>query len=211
VTLNKNTVASGNLLSGTAGNPTVATFTVAGNPTVYTAGQTAVIAGVGALQILLNGDYTFTPVADYVGSVPLVTYVLGGGEQSELQLTVTDTLSTTGTLVVSDPDSGESVIDTLVPVVNVTENLGSLVINAAGQWTYTVDNALVQYLGLGETRTETFTVTTVDGSTQNISVTINGNQDDPTAESNNIPVPENTTRVLTVDDFGITDPMKQTC
>ena len=40
---------------------TVTQFTVAGDPTVYTAGQTATIAGVGTLVINANGSYTFTP------------------------------------------------------------------------------------------------------------------------------------------------------
>lgn len=206
ISTNKNTVTSGNVLSGTSGSPTLATFTVAGNVTVYNAGQTAVIAGVGTLQMLMDGGFTFTPATDYTGSVPLVTYVLGSGEQSQLQLSVTDTLTATGTLTVTDPDSDESLIDTGVAVVSVTENLGSLVIDAAGNWTYSVSNDAVQYLGVNDTRTEVFTVTTVDGSTQDITVTINGNQDDPTAESNIIPIPKDTTRVLTVDDFGINDP-----
>ena len=40
--------------------------------------------------------------------------------------------------------------------------LGSLSITATGDWTYTVPNADVQYLGEGETKIETFTVKTAD-------------------------------------------------
>ena len=42
---------------------TVTQFTVAGDPTVYTAGQTATIAGVGTLVINADGSYTFTPLS----------------------------------------------------------------------------------------------------------------------------------------------------
>ena len=58
---------------------TVTQFTVAGDPTVYTAGQTATIAGVGTLVINADGSYTFTPVANYNGPVPTATYTISDG------------------------------------------------------------------------------------------------------------------------------------
>ena len=50
---------------------------------------------------------------------------------------------------------------------------------AAGVWTYTLDNtnAAVQALNVGQTLTDTFTVTTVDGTAQVVTVTINGTND----------------------------------
>jgi VCBS repeat-containing protein len=63
--------------------------------------------------------------------------------------------------------------DTHTASVAGTGNLGTLSLGAltgpvqgaggAVAWTYTVDNALVQYLAAGETRTESFTVTIADG------------------------------------------------
>ena len=52
---------------------------MAGDPTVYTAGQTATIAGVGTLTINADGSYTFTPAANYNGAVPVATYTLTDG------------------------------------------------------------------------------------------------------------------------------------
>ena len=45
---------------------------------------------------------------------------------------------------------------------------GTFTIDAAGQWVYILDNdnAAVQALNVGETLTDTFTATTVDGTTQ---------------------------------------------
>ncbi|MDZ7852678.1 MAG: cadherin-like domain-containing protein [Halomonas sp.] len=40
----------------------------------FNAGQTATIAGIGELTIAADGAYTFTPVADYNGPVPVATY-----------------------------------------------------------------------------------------------------------------------------------------
>ena len=50
---------------------------------------------------------------------------------------------------------------------------------AAGVWTYTLDNsnAAVQALNVGDTLTDTFTVTTVDGTAQVVTITINGAND----------------------------------
>ena len=50
---------------------------------------------------------------------------------------------------------------------------------AAGVWTYTLDNAniLVDALDVGDTLTDTFTVTTVDGTAQVVTITIHGSSD----------------------------------
>ena len=56
---------------------------------------------------------------------------------------------------------------------------GSYALTAAGVWTYTLDNnnAAVQALNVGGTLTDTFTVTTVDGTAQLVTITINGAND----------------------------------
>ena len=86
----------GNVLTGTSsvdGPVSVTQFLVAGDVTVYAAGSTATIAGVGTLQIAANGAYTFTPAANYNGPVPVVTYTVTDGsgtdDTSTLTLTVT--------------------------------------------------------------------------------------------------------------------------
>ena len=57
--------------------------------------------------------------------------------------------------------------------------IGSYTLTAAGVWTYTLDNsnATVQALNVGQTLTDTFTVTTVDGTAQLVTITINGAND----------------------------------
>ena len=86
---------AGNVIDGSSvdGPITLTTFTVAGDATVYNAGDTATMAGVGTLTMAANGDYTFTPAANYNGAVPVVTYTLTDGsgtdDTSTLTLTVT--------------------------------------------------------------------------------------------------------------------------
>ena len=56
---------------------------------------------------------------------------------------------------------------------------GSYTLTAAGLWIYTLDNsnAAVQALNVGQTLTDTFTATTVDGTQQLVTITINGTND----------------------------------
>ncbi|MFG5862185.1 retention module-containing protein [Metapseudomonas sp. CR1201] len=68
---------------------TVSSFSISGVPGTFTAGSSAVIAGVGTLSIVANGNYTFTPDANWNGSVPQVTYVTNTGSSSTLDITVT--------------------------------------------------------------------------------------------------------------------------
>ena len=82
------------VLTGTSsvdGPVTVTEFTIAGDATTYTAGDTATIAGVGTLQINSDGSFTFTPVADYNGPVPVATYTTtdGSGTDDTSTLTIT--------------------------------------------------------------------------------------------------------------------------
>ena len=66
---------------------------------------------------------------------------------------------------------------------------GSLLLNASGGYTYTLDNgsAAVQALGAGETLTDTFSYTITDGdddnSTTTLTITITGTNDAPVAVS----------------------------
>ncbi len=87
-------------------------------------------------------------------------------------------------------------------------------------WTYEVDNAAVQYLGVGETATETFTVTIDDGKggtvSQTVTVVVTGTNDAPTittaltddagavAEDTTAPTLSDT-GTITFDDIDLTD------
>ncbi|MDJ0830713.1 MAG: DUF4347 domain-containing protein, partial [Desulfobacterales bacterium] len=81
-------------------------------------------------------------------------------------------ISDAGTLTVTDPDAGESsfVAETIMGTH------GSLDIDGTGNWTYTADNsqAAIQGLNTGDNLTDLFLVTTADGTTQRVTITING-------------------------------------
>ena len=121
-----------------------------------------------------------TPVAD--------SAVIGGAASGA---TIEDTtVSTGGTLTVTDPDAGEAAFN---PLANVAGAHGTFSIDAAGVWTYALNNAdpAVQALGAGQSLPdETFTVTSIDGTAQVVTVTITGTNDAPVAESANFSVAE---------------------
>ncbi|MEZ9233840.1 VCBS domain-containing protein, partial [Vibrio amylolyticus] len=92
-----------------------------------------------------------------------------------------DYLQAKGRLKVSDVDKGEARFD-VTSVEPSDDTLGRIEITAGGRWTYQVDNADVQYLGKGDTKEETFTVSSLDGTaTETITVTIKGTNDVPIA------------------------------
>src|SRR5688572_2104886 len=71
----------------------VAGFTVAGDVTAYAAGATATIAGKGDLTINANGSYTFVPVANFNGAVPVATYTVTDGSGTDDTSTLTISVS----------------------------------------------------------------------------------------------------------------------
>ncbi|WP_206814785.1 VCBS domain-containing protein [Aeromonas dhakensis] len=88
------------------------------------------------------------------------------------------TLTETGTLTVTDVDGSDEAKFVVSGIgVGSTGALGSLSITEGGTWTYNVDNSKVQYLGEGETKVETFTVASVDGTTHTVTITITGVND----------------------------------
>ena len=76
------------------GDPlSVSGFTIAGEAGPFSVGSPYTIAGVGDLTVNGDGSYSFNPIADFNGPVPLVTYTVsdgqGGADTATLALAVT--------------------------------------------------------------------------------------------------------------------------
>ncbi len=116
------------------------------------------------------------------------------GEVTEdLNVSSTGLLSDSGQLKISDVDGADEVAfkTDAASITASPDALGSLSITADGTWTYNVDNSLVQYLGKGETKQETFTVQSVDGTPHTVTIIITGTNDAPTLNiSNDVVVSE---------------------
>lgn len=91
----------------------------------------------------------------------------------------TGDLSVAGALTVADPDQGEAAFVEASGANALTGLYGTLDIDASGLWSYTADNSqpAIQQLNTGDTLTDTLTIQTVDGTTQDIVITIAGRDD----------------------------------
>jgi gliding motility-associated-like protein len=67
-------------------------FTIAGDATIYNAGQTAVIGDSGSLLIASDGSLEFVPTTNFNGTLPIITYTAYDGSESasaSVNITVT--------------------------------------------------------------------------------------------------------------------------
>ncbi|NQZ56558.1 MAG: DUF4347 domain-containing protein, partial [Lentisphaeraceae bacterium] len=90
--------------------------------------------------------------------------------------------ATSGTVIVNDADANQSSFKAGF-TFNASESTAASAIGtfafdqSNGQWTYTVDEANTQYLKDSETLVEVFTIKSADGTSQDITVTVNGSDD----------------------------------
>ena len=120
---------------------------------------------------------------------------------ADIELTETnEPLSTSGTLTIKDVDSPE----TFVPQAKVEGTYGTFNINSAGAWTY-VTNSALDYLNVNQFVTESFAVSSADGTPTSVKVTVNGSNDPAILSADDIAltetnVPLRTNGTLTIRD-----------
>ncbi|MEJ6021984.1 VCBS domain-containing protein [Ramlibacter sp. PS4R-6] len=104
--------------------------------------------------------------------------VIGGASEGHVLEDMGATLHAGGVLTVSDPDAGQS---QLVARSGAAGSAGGVFdVAADGTWSYAIDNAaaVVQSLGEGDTLVDTLTVTSIDGTAEQVlSVTLHGVND----------------------------------
>ncbi|MEA3013736.1 MAG: trimeric autotransporter adhesin, partial [Sphingomonadales bacterium] len=80
----------------------------------------------------------------------------------------------TGQLTISDADQGEAVFN---PMTNYATAHGIFSIDASGNWSYALDDARDDHLPAGAQTTDTITISSADGTTRDIAITIIGVND----------------------------------
>ncbi len=175
------------------------------NGTAASVGAAVTLTSGAILTLKADGTYTYDPNGKFnaaTDAIPLTDsfgFTLSNGDTETVNISigankvatiagtataaVTESkgvdangkLIVTGTLTVADADAGENKFSTTV-VPALTGDLGNLTINATtGVFTYVVDNSLTQSLNAGQSKVDTFTVASLDGSAkQDITVTVNG-------------------------------------
>ncbi|WP_238593771.1 VCBS domain-containing protein [Endozoicomonas atrinae] len=141
--------------------------------------QTTGTAGAYADTSTNGGSTAFSiETATSAITISSTNYVptIGGTTTGSVVEDVAATLTTSGTLTISDPDAGESAYTP----ATVNGLYGSLTIDGNGNWIYSANNsqAAIQSLSSGETLTDTLTVQSVDGTEQPVTVTITGSDNE---------------------------------
>jgi VCBS repeat-containing protein len=128
------------------------------------------------VTITINGTNDAAVITgDAAGAV-----VEAGGVANAIPGIPTDTGNLDATDVDDDPDDSWTVVGTPIASSN---GYGSFTITADGVWSYTLDNTdpAVQALNGSATLTDSFTVATIDGTEQIVTITITGANDAPAA------------------------------
>ncbi|MBO9123106.1 MULTISPECIES: VCBS domain-containing protein [unclassified Rhizobium] len=165
------------------------TFTVGGITGTYVVTSSGTDTQLGGSNLYLDRVYHITLIAEGVGN----TLKLGFGNNLNEHFSNEDfgidnvvirdanagKLMTQGDLTVSDVDHDQSSF----VAQTATSSLGIFTLASNGHWTYAADNSnpAIQALGAGKTLVDTFTVSSADGTTQEVKITINGTNDAPTA------------------------------
>ncbi len=174
-------------------------------------------AAVQALNVGGTLTDTFT-VRSADGTAQLVTVTINGANDSAVIAGTSTgavveaggiangtpgTPAATGTLTAADIDNPANTFQAVAAGAATTNGYGTYAMTASGVWIYTLNNnnITVQALNVGGTLSDTFTVLTQDGTSQVVTVTINGANDAPVANNDivitnivagqNIPIPAN--------------------
>ncbi|WP_223473804.1 beta strand repeat-containing protein [Pseudomonas sp. BF-B-27] len=180
-----------------------------GKFSIGTGGAWTYVASSAHNEFAAGTTYTDTfAVSSADGTLTSVTvHILGTNDAAVLSadianLTETNAaadISTSGTLTISDVDSAA----TFVPQTDTAGSYGQFSIGTGGAWTYVASSAHNEFAA-GTTYTDTFAVSSADGTLTSVTVHIAGSNDSPTITSNgggataSINVAENTTAVTTV-------------
>ncbi|WP_372241484.1 VCBS domain-containing protein, partial [Aeromonas dhakensis] len=184
-----------------------------------------VVGQYGEFTLAKDGQWTFTAnsafnelnVGDQVsetfgvtsvdGTKSSVTVTITGSNDaavvSSANVTLTETdapLVTGGTLTATDVDNPDN---TFTPIT-VVGQYGEFTLAKDGQWTFTANSAFNE-LNVGDQVSETFGVTSVDGTKSSVTVTITGSNDAAVVSSANVTLTETDAPLVTGGTLTATD------
>ncbi|WFU17268.1 VCBS domain-containing protein [Bradyrhizobium sp. CB3481] len=129
----------------------------------------------------LSSDELFTITINGVNDAAIISGATNGTavEASGVAHAAFARLSATGTLTSTDVDDAPNTFTAVDTPAASANGFGTFTMTEAGVWTYTVDdsNGSVQALNIGDKLTDSFTVTTIDGTPQVVTIIINGTND----------------------------------
>jgi VCBS repeat-containing protein len=158
-----------------------------------------------------TNDQAVIGVADLAGAVTegngTPAALTDGGTIAFSDVDLTDTHNASAAFTSSSHSSQLGALSASVTTDTTGSGAGGVV-----TWSYSVNDSAVQFLGVGDSITETYTVTLTDGETggtvtRDVVVTITGTNDAPAVTGDlSEAIAEGGTHVLTSADLGFTDP-----
>ncbi len=180
---------------------------------------------IGDLVLLADGSWTFTANSEFdnlnVGDSVNETFNVTSedGTPTTVQITINGTndaatvssdsqtltetdapLITTGTLTSTDVDNADN---SFTPAT-INGTIGDLILLADGSWTFTANSAF-DNLNVGDSVNETFNVTSEDGTSTTVQITINGTNDAATVSSDTQTLTETDAPLITTGTLTSTD------
>ena len=129
----------------------------------------------------LSANQPFTIAINGTNDAAVISGATNGTaiEAGSVANTARVALSATGTLTSTDVDDAANTFAAVDTPTESAHGFGTFTMTTAGVWTYTVNdaNSTVQALNVGDTLTDTFTVTTIDGTPQVVTIAIHGAND----------------------------------
>ena len=208
-------VATGNVLSNDSDiDNTLSISSYSVNGQTITAGTSVNVEG-GTLVINSDGSYSFTPAADWNGTLPTITYTTNTGSNAELTIevtpvddpselendsnTVVEDQIATGNVLSNDSDVDSTLQVTSFSVFGQTATAGSIIgfpgghiqINSDGSYTFT---PFSNWNGV----TPAITYTTNTGETAELKITVTPDNDAPIAQDDVVLAQEDTEFTSTV-------------
>lgn len=141
--------------------------------------------GAVSLLTLPSGAQVYTTYVNPTGAAqslgPAIPAVIGGNTTASMS---ENTGYTTGALTISD---GNGAAEESFTAATLSGTYGNFTLTTEGNWGYslTTSNSTVNGLNPSETLTETFTISSADGTTQDVVITITG-ADDPASVSGTV-------------------------
>ncbi|WP_122033012.1 VCBS domain-containing protein [Aliivibrio sp. EL58] len=163
------------------------------NPTVQALGQGQQVKDIISVQSADGTPHQITIVVNGKNDAAVITGTTTGAV-TEDRINGMQWLLTGGKMHVSDSDSGEAKFDPVIHAHNYagigyTSALGAeVIVTPDGDWHYQLDNNIIQVqsLGQGQSYIDKVTVHTVDGTMQELQVTITGTNDAPTVTGSRV-------------------------
>ena len=115
-------------------------------------------------------------------------------------------LSTGGTLTSADIDNA----DNSFTVSTTSGVIGDFAIDANGVWTFSA-NSTFDSLNVGDSVTETFNITSIDGTSSTVTVTVNGTDDVPVISGDDTGSVTEDDDHVTLTDSGDADRQRRRC